>query len=203
MYSSPNIFLLLLHGSTVLVGPWPPSRLSSSHIFCTHVSSSLWHPSSSSPPLRHPSTLTLVFLHSYFLLACSLYQPFLTHLLHMSQPFQSSFFISVTMSNSPYNCLTSSFVLLLQYPAIHIGSNIFLSTFLSQIRKFSHHLPLSTMLLSHTAPLVLLLFCTFLFLLSWIQLLISTRAILITPISGHYSCLYLRLIITIFCYHWP
>ena len=39
------------------------------------------------------------------------------------------------MSNSPYNCLTS-FVLLLQYPAIHIGPNIFLSTFLSQIRKF-------------------------------------------------------------------
>ena len=40
------------------------------------------------------------------------------------------------MSNSPYNCLTSSFILLLQYPATHIGPNIFLSTFLSQIRKF-------------------------------------------------------------------
>ena len=38
------------------------------------------------------------------------------------------------MSNSPYNCLTS-FVLLLQYPATHIGPDIFLSTFLSQIRK--------------------------------------------------------------------
>jgi len=53
------------------------------------------------------------------------------------------------MSNSPYNCLTSSFVLFLQYPATHIGTNIYLSTFLSQIRKFSH-----SMLLSHTAPLV-------------------------------------------------
>ena len=27
--------------------------------------------------------------------------------------------------DSPYNCLTSSFVLLLQYPATHIGPNIF------------------------------------------------------------------------------
>ena len=35
-----------------------------------HVSSSLWHPSSSGPPSR-PSTLTLVFLHSYYLLECS------------------------------------------------------------------------------------------------------------------------------------
>jgi len=40
------------------------------------------------------------------------------------------------MSNSPYKCHTSSFVLLLQYPATHIGPNIFLSTFLSQTRKF-------------------------------------------------------------------
>jgi len=40
------------------------------------------------------------------------------------------------MSNSAYNCLTSSFALLLQYPATHIGQNIFLSTFLSQIRNF-------------------------------------------------------------------
>ena len=63
--------LLLLHGSTVLVGPWPPSRPSSSHLFCAHVSSSLWHPSSSGHPSHRPSTLTLVFLHSYFLLACS------------------------------------------------------------------------------------------------------------------------------------
>jgi len=44
--------------------------------------------------------------------------------------------------------------------------------------NFSHHLPLNTMLLSHTAPLVLLLFCTFLFLLSCKRLLISTGAIL-------------------------
>ena len=63
--------MLLLHGSTVLVGLWPSSRPSSSHLFCAHVSSSLWHPSSSGPPSRHPSTLTLVFLHSYFLLECS------------------------------------------------------------------------------------------------------------------------------------
>ena len=39
------------------------------------------------------------------------------------------------MYNSPYNCLTSSFVLLLQYPATHIGKNIFLSIFLSQITQ--------------------------------------------------------------------
>jgi len=51
---------------------------------------------------------------------------------HLNLPFV----ISVTMFNSPYNCLTSSFVLLLQYPATHNGPNIFLSTFLSQIRKF-------------------------------------------------------------------
>ena len=63
--------ILLFHGSTVLVGPWPPSRPSSSHLFCAHVSSSLWHPFSSGPPSRRPSTLTLVFLHSYFILACS------------------------------------------------------------------------------------------------------------------------------------
>ena len=54
----------------------------------------------------------------------------------MSQPSQSSFFISLTMSSSPYNCLTSSLVLLLQYPATHIGPNIFLSIFLYQTRKF-------------------------------------------------------------------
>jgi len=65
------LLLLLLHGSTVLVGPWPPSRPSSSRVFCVHLSSSLWHPSSSGPPSRRPSTLTLVFLHSYFLLECS------------------------------------------------------------------------------------------------------------------------------------
>ena len=63
--------LLLLHDSTVLVGTWPPSRPSSSRLFCVHVSSSLWHTSSSGPPSRLPSTLTLVFLHSYFLLECS------------------------------------------------------------------------------------------------------------------------------------
>ena len=40
-----------------------------------------------------------------------------------------------TMSNPSYNRLTSSFVLLLQYPATHIGPNTFLSTFLSQIHK--------------------------------------------------------------------
>ena len=68
---SISLTLLLLHGSAVLVGPWPPSRPSSSHLFCAHVSSSLWHPSSSGPPSRRPSTLTLVFLHSYFLLASS------------------------------------------------------------------------------------------------------------------------------------
>jgi hypothetical protein len=39
------------------------------------------------------------------------------------------------MSISPYNCFTSSFVLLHQFPATHIGPNIFLRTFLSQIRK--------------------------------------------------------------------
>ena len=61
------LLLLLLHGSTVLVGPWPPS----SRLFCVHVSSSLWHPSSSGPPSHRPSTVTLVFLHSYFLLECS------------------------------------------------------------------------------------------------------------------------------------
>ena len=124
--------LLLLHGSTVLVGPWPPSRPSSSRQFCVHVSSSLWHPSSSNPPSRRPSTLTLVFLHSYFLLECSditTLPPFP----HSSSPHVPAvsifiFFISVTMSNSPYNCLTSSFVLLLQFPATHIGPNIFLST---------------------------------------------------------------------------
>ena len=53
----------------VHVGPWPPSRPSSSHLFCAHVSSSLWYPSSSGPASRCPSTLTLFFLHSYFLLA--------------------------------------------------------------------------------------------------------------------------------------
>ena len=63
--------LLLLHDSTVLVGPWPPSRSPSSRLFCVHVSSSLWHPSPSGPPSRRPSTLTLVFLHSYFLLEYS------------------------------------------------------------------------------------------------------------------------------------
>ena len=119
---------------------------------------------------------------------------------HLNLPF----FISVSMSNSPYNCLTSSFVLLLQYPATHIGPNIFSAPFFPKYANFSHHLPLSTMLLSHTAPLVLLFFCTFLFLLSWIQLLISTEANwVITPISSHNSCFYLRVIITIFCYHWP
>ena len=65
------LLLLLLHGSTVLVGPWLPSRPSSSPLSCVHVSSSLWHPSSSGPPSRRPSTLTFVFLHSYFLLHCS------------------------------------------------------------------------------------------------------------------------------------
>ena len=33
--------LLLLYGSTILVGPWPLSRPSSSHLFYVHVSSSL------------------------------------------------------------------------------------------------------------------------------------------------------------------
>ena len=133
-----NLLILLLHGSTVLVGPWPPSRPSSSHLFCAHVSSSLWHPSFSGPPSLRPSTLTLVFLHSYFLLFWYNHFTTLSSLIlstcpsHLNLPF----FISVTMSNSPYNYLTSSFVLLLQYPATHIGPNIFLSTFLSQIHKF-------------------------------------------------------------------
>ena len=150
----------------VLVGPWPPSRPSSSRLFYVHVSSSLWHPSSLGPPSHHPSTLTLVFLHPYFLLDCSGITS-LPPFPHSSSPhvpaisiFLFSFFISVTMSSSPYNCLTSSFVLLLQYPATHIGPNIFLSTFLSQIRKLfssfavKHHAyePYSTtgLILSHS-----------------------------------------------------
>ena len=80
----------------------------------------------------------MVFLHSYFLLQCSDITS-LPPFPHSSSPHVPAisiflFFISVTMSNSPYNYLTSSFVLLLQYPATHIGPNIFLSTFLSQIR---------------------------------------------------------------------
>ena len=71
IHSSRFYLLLLLHGSTVLVGPLPPSRPSSSHLFCVHISSSLWHPSPSGPPSHRPSTLTLVFLHSYFLRECS------------------------------------------------------------------------------------------------------------------------------------
>ena len=55
-----------------------------------------------------------------------------TYSSHHNLPF--FLFISVTTSNSPY--LHSPFVLLLQYPATRIGPNIFLSTFLSQIRKF-------------------------------------------------------------------
>ena len=90
---------------------------------------------------------------------------------HLNLPF----FISVTMSNSPYNYLTSSSVLA---PPV--------SCYTYRTKYFSQHLPfpntqispLNTMLLSHTAPLVLLLFCAFLFLLSWIRLLISTGAIL-------------------------
>ena len=79
------LLLLLLHGSTVLVGPWPPSRQSSSRLFCAHVSSSLWHPSSSGPPSLRPSTLILVFLHSYFLLECSDITP-LPPFPHLSSP---------------------------------------------------------------------------------------------------------------------
>ena len=104
--------------------------------------------------------------------------------------------ISVTMSNSPYNCLTSSFVLLLQYPATHIGPNIFLSNSFPKYANFSHHLPLNTVLLSHTAALVLL-FCTFLFLLSWIRLLISMGAILCN--NSYFRALFLLLSL---CYHY-
>ena len=134
------LLLLLLHGSTVLVGPWPPSQPSSSRVLFAHVSFSLWHPSSSGPPSRRPSTLTLVFLHCYFLLECSDVTS-LPPFPHSSFPHVPAisvflFLFLLNMSNSPYNCLTSSFVLLLQYPATHIGPDIFLSTFLSQIHKF-------------------------------------------------------------------
>ena len=96
----------------------------------------------------------------------------------MSQPSQSSFLF-------PLLCpilhiiasllhLFCSFNILL-----HILDQIFFSApSFPKYANFSHHLPLNTMLLSHTAPPVLLLLCTVLFLLSWIWLLISTGAIL-------------------------
>jgi len=95
---------------------------------------------------------------------------------------------SLTLSTCPSHL---AFLFLLLCPILHIiaslhlfcSSNI-LPHILDQIffsapsfpkyANFSHHLPLNTVLLSHTAPLVLLLFCSFLFLLSWIRLLIST-----------------------------
>jgi hypothetical protein len=62
---------------------------------------------------------------------------------------------------------------------LHISDEIFfLAPSFPKYANCSHNSPLSTMLVSHTAPLVLLLFCTFLFLMSWIRLLISTGAIL-------------------------
>ena len=142
---------------------------------------SLWHPSSSGPPSRRPSTLTLVFLHSYFLLQCSdiTSLPPFPHSSSPHVPAISTFLFFLFLLLCPIlhiiasllNLFCSSNILL------HILDHIFFSA-LSKYANFSHHLPLNTVLLSHTAPLVLLLFCTFLFLLSWIWLLISTGAIL-------------------------
>ena len=166
----------------MLVGPWPPSRPSSSHLFCAQVSSSLWHPSSSGPPSRRPSTLTLVFLHSYFLLACSDITS-LPPFPHSSSPHVPavSIFLFLFLLLCPILHIIASLLHLFCSSSIllHIVDQIFFSApSFPKYANFSHNLPLSTTLHSHTAPLVLLLFCTFLFLLSWIWLLISTGAIL-------------------------
>ena len=159
------LLLLLLHGCIVLVRPWPPSRPSSCRLFCVHVSSSLWHPSSSGPSSRRPFTLTLVFLHSYFLLKCSDINslPPFPHSSSIHVPAISIFLLLFLLLcpvlhiiASPLHLFCSSSILL------HILDQIFISApSFPKYANFSHHLPLNTMLLSHTVPLVLLLFCTF------------------------------------------
>ena len=155
-----------MHGSTVLVGPWPPSRPSSSHLFCVHVSSSVRHPSSSGPPSRRPSTLTLVFLHSYFLLECSDVTS-LPPFPHSSSPHVPaiSIFLSLFLLLRPILHIIISLLHLFCSSCIllHILDQIFFSApSFPKYANFSHHLPLNTMLLSHTAPLVLMLFCVIL-----------------------------------------
>ena len=174
MYLQRNIvlysvcqLLLLVHGSRVLVGPWPPSRPSSIRLFCVHVSSSLWHFPSSDPPSRRPSTLTLAFLHSYFLLECS-DTTSLPPFPHSSSPHvpATSIFLSLFLLLCPVPHIIATLLHLFCSPSIllHILDQIFFSApSFPKYANFPRHLPLHTMLLSHTAPLVFLLFCTFYF----------------------------------------